>query len=178
MSYTIYVLENRTRGVFYVGLTSGTLDTRLRSHRSHATRRSGANPHKEAVIRTEGATIREITRTSTLEGARLLERLTIARLRDQGTNLTNLDAGGAGVHRWSAELRERQRAKMRLRHNTTTANQMRRRPVVATDANGRSYEYPSVIAAARALGHSRATNIHNALAGRAPSAYGFTWRHK
>ncbi len=173
--WQVYVLENATRGVFYVGITRSSLRRRLSQHKMPARATVDGNRHKKAVLRTEGGTIRAIAQVSTLGGAGLLERIAIAKLTAAGVVLTNLDAGGGGAGRWSPELKKRQSEHMRANCNVEAAVRSRRKPVARMAADGSVLStHESVAAAARECG-LRPAAISNHLAGLTRRTGGYRW---
>jgi predicted GIY-YIG superfamily endonuclease len=174
--YIVYVLENQTRGVFYVGYTSRPLRERLWKHATRANA-SDRNKHKKSIIKSEGASIRQIAIVSTQENARLLEQIAIARLRTQGVRLANLDAGGSGAARWTDEMRVRHRETMRRVCNRVPSAGVRPRPVIRVSPDGSEERFESVSSGARASGLKRGSAVNNAISGRCETAGGYAWRY-
>jgi hypothetical protein len=117
MRFTIYTLADpRTGEVRYVGMTSRTVEQRLREHLKDGRTRKGVS-HRLHWLRqlvSEGlepavAIIEETTEELWAER----ERHWIAKLRDDGCALTNHTDGGEGVlgHRHSDETRAKIREK-------------------------------------------------------------------
>ena len=104
-TYSVYMLLNEKREVFYVGFTKN-FNIRMYEHKLL----QGKNKKKDNIIRRMGRLIVKVTHGLTLENAQRMEKDLIARYKSQ---LTNIHSGGNYVPYQPGAKSPRKRTKRR-----------------------------------------------------------------
>lgn len=171
MKTKVYVLKDPiTNEIRYVGITTRTLEERLKGHLIDVTSRPDLNYHKINWLRKlqKGGLIpkiEQIDELDTLEEAKEKEIEYIAKFKEL-YNLTNCTLGGDYMG-----FKAHDRDVILKKKNT--------RPITQYDIfGGKIADYEIMEDAVRALGLTSGSKLSMCCKGKRPNAHGYIWRYK